>query len=478
MNKGSVFVSGVFNVLHPGHLRLFKYALDHGERLIVGVLSDELAGADAHVPESLRLEAVKLNGLVDEAFLITTSVIEELTQRRPAVVVKGKEHAYRQNEELEVVQPYGGRLLFSSGDVTFTSQDLIRREVDPAARLNLEFPREFLGKHRVGLDRLRDLANALSRLRVVVVGDTIVDEYVACEPLGLSSEDPTVVVTPISTNRFAGGAAVVAAHGAGLGASVSLVSVIGDDEPGGYVSHEVQRLGVRGVLLHDDSRPTTLKQRFRANDKTLLRVSRVAQRSIDPILQEELLAAAKAEMRNADVLIFSDFNYGVLPQPVVDQLTAEGNSLRLMMAADSQSSSQIGDISRFKSVNLLCATERETRLALKDSEGGVNTVANALLQRTGAQQLLMKLGGDGAIILHRTDTGSRYEIDRIPAFNKTPRDVAGAGDSMLMVTTLALAAGASIWEASVLGSLAAAIQVSRVGNLPLQLSDLLGELDR
>ena len=139
MNKGSVFVSGVFNVLHPGHLRLFKYALDHGERLMVGVLSDEIAGADAHVPESLRLEAVKLNGLVDEAFLITTSVIEELTQRRPAVVVKGKEHAYRHNEELDVVQPYGGRLLFSSGDVTFTSQDLIRREVDPAARLNLEF---------------------------------------------------------------------------------------------------------------------------------------------------------------------------------------------------------------------------------------------------------------------------------------------------------------------------------------------------
>ncbi|MEY4401484.1 MAG: hypothetical protein RL072_1349, partial [Actinomycetota bacterium] len=92
MSKGSVFVSGIFNVLHPGHLRLFKYARDHGDRLIVGVLSDQLAGQDAHVPEGLRLEAVKLNALVDDAFLVTTTVVKEISARKPAVVVKGKEH--------------------------------------------------------------------------------------------------------------------------------------------------------------------------------------------------------------------------------------------------------------------------------------------------------------------------------------------------------------------------------------------------
>ena len=172
----------------------------------------------------------------------------------------------------------------------------------------------------------------------------------------------------------------------------------------------------------------------------------------------------------------ADFNYGVLPQAVVDRLSSLGMANEVLMAADSQSSSQIGDISRFRGMALLTATERETRLALKDSEGGVNTVAQGLLAKTVSRQLLMKLGADGAIVLRRGAVAESYDIDQIPAFNQSPRDVAGAGDSMLVVASLALASGASIWEASVLASIAAAVQVSRVGNIPLRAEDLLREL--
>ena len=254
------------------------------------------------------------------------------------------------------------------------------------------------------------------------------------------------------------------------------MTVVGDDEVGEFAVSELDRFGVKARTIRDDSRPTTLKQRFRANEKTLLRVSRLSQRTIDPALQEELCREAERVISGADLLIFSDFNYGVLPQAVVDRLSTLGAKNGLLMAADSQSSSQIGDISRFRGMSLLAATERETRLALKDSEGGVNTVANGLLEKTGSQHLLMKLGADGAIVLRRTSSPSNYEIDQIPAFNQSPRDVAGAGDSMLVVASLALASGASIWEASVLASLAAAVQVSRVGNIPLRPEDLLRAL--
>jgi rfaE bifunctional protein kinase chain/domain len=424
----------------------------------------------------LRLEAVKLNALVDEAFLITSSVNEEIHTRKPAVVVKGKEYAFRENSELEVVAAYGGRLLFSSGDVTFTSQDLIRREMGGPSSANIQMPRPFLDRHQIDAARLVALIQSFPKLRAVVVGDTIIDEYITCEPLGLSGEDPTVVVAPISTDRFAGGAAVVAAHGSSLGAQVDLVTVVGDDEVGEFAVSELDKFGVKARTICDDSRPTTLKQRFRANEKTLLRVSRLSQRTIDPALQDELCREAENAISSAHLLIFSDFNYGVLPQAVIDRLSNLGAKNGLMMAADSQSSSQIGDISRFRSMNLLAATERETRLALKDSEGGVNTIANGLLERTGSQHLLMKLGADGAIVLSRTASSNGYEIDQIPAFNQSPRDVAGAGDSMLVVGSLALASGASIWEASVLASLAAAVQVSRVGNIPLRPEDLVRAL--
>ena len=178
-------------------------------------------------------------------------------------------------------------------------------------------------------------------LEVAVVGDTIVDEYVACDPLGMSEEDPTIVVTPISTERFIGGAAIVAAHAARLGARVTYVSVVGDDEAGRYVAGELGRLDVAARLVVDDSRPTTVKQRYRTQGKTLLRVSRLSQRSIDPAQQDEVVEAARAALGRAELVIFSDFNYGVLPQGVVDRVTGLGRGRGATMVADSQSSSQI-----------------------------------------------------------------------------------------------------------------------------------------
>lgn len=477
MSKRTVFVSGVFNVLHPGHLRLLKYARDLGNRLVVGVLSDEISGPDAHVPENLRLDAVQLNGLVDEAFLITTSVVSEIDRLRPAIVVKGKEHAKRDNPELEVLRTYGGRLFFSSGEVTFTSQDLLQREFQASSPRRATLPTAFMARRGINDEALLRTLAEFKSLRVVVMGDTIVDEYVSCEPLGMSEEDPTVVVTPISTDRFVGGAAVVAAHAASLGAHVAFLSVVGDDDEGRYVKSELQRIGVDARLIVDDTRPTTLKQRFRAHDKTLLRVSRLSQRSVDLSIQSRLVDAARDLLGDADLLIFSDFNYGVLPQSVVDSVSEAGRSTNVAMVADSQSSSQLGDISRYVGMTMLSATEREARLALRNSEDGINTIAHGLLSKTGAGNLVLKLGSDGALVMRRTDSAGNYEIEQLPALNSAPRDVAGAGDSLLVASSMSLAVGATVWEASLIGSVAAAVQVGRVGNIPITNSEITREIE-
>src|SRR5882757_5662699 len=123
----TVFVSGHFNVLHPGHVRLLRFAKECGDRLIVAVESDRIAGAAAHVPEQLRLEGIESNIWVDEAFLLDGSVAETIARIKPDVMVKGKEHEPHFNPELAVVERYGGKLLFSSGATLFSSVDLIRR---------------------------------------------------------------------------------------------------------------------------------------------------------------------------------------------------------------------------------------------------------------------------------------------------------------------------------------------------------------
>ena len=123
------FVSGNFNILHPGHLRLLRFAKELGNRLIVSVYSDRLAGNAALVPEKLRLEALQSISWVDEAFILDEPVSKIIESLKPDIVVKGKEHERQFNPELEIVSKYGGRLVFSSGETIFSSFDLIQREL-------------------------------------------------------------------------------------------------------------------------------------------------------------------------------------------------------------------------------------------------------------------------------------------------------------------------------------------------------------
>jgi rfaE bifunctional protein kinase chain/domain len=476
MKDLTVFVSGAFNILHPGHLRLLRHARGYGGRLIVGVLSDRIVGKDAHIPQHLRLEGVRSNIWVDEVLLIDEQVTEAIARLKPDIVCKGKEHESRLNPELAVLAQYGGRLLFCSGETVFSSVDLLRKEFSESQLQSINLPHEYMERHGIETTRLKDLLQHFSSLKICVVGDLIVDEYITCEPLGMSQEDPTLVVTPVDTIRFLGGAGIVAAHAAGLGSQVQFVSVAGADTLSEFARLNLATMGVKNHLLIDEGRPTTLKQRFRSKGKTLLRVSRLHQGVIPAQLQTQLLEQLEEAVRAVDLLVFSDFNYGCLPQNVVDKTISLCQGKGIMLAADSQSSSQIGDISRFKNMDLITPTEREARISTRNQEDGLVILADLLRQQAAARNILLKLGEEGLLIhIEETEDGD-LPTDRIDSLNLAPKDVAGAGDSLLITSALTLASGGDIWEAACLGSLAAAIQVGRVGNSPIRSSELLGEL--
>ncbi len=470
-----VFVSGHFNVIHPGHLRLLRFAKECGKRLVVGVESDRIAGPSAHVPQALRLEGVLSNTFVDEAFIFDESIVDVIARMRPDVVVKGKEHEARFNPEAAALAGYGGKLLFSSGETIFSSLDLIRREFIELTTNTINLPREFLLRNNIDLSRLRQLIDGFSHLKLVVIGDLIVDEYITCQPLGMSQEDPTIVVTPIDSVSFVGGAGIVAAHATGLGAQVDFFSVTGRDEAREFSQEKLEEFHVRAHLLTDDNRPTTLKQRYRSKGKSLLRVSHLHQGAISADLQRALLVELRPAIEGADLVVFSDFNYGCLPQTLVDEITRLCKQHGVLLAADSQSSSQVGDIGRFKGMDLITPTEREARIAAKNHEDGLVVLAEKLRQQAEAKNVLLKMGEEG-LLIHTRIGAEEIGTDQIPALNSHPKDIAGAGDSLLITAAMAMASGANIWEAGCLGSLAAAIQVGRVGNTPLKASELIGEL--
>lgn len=467
------FVSGNFNIVHPGHLRLLRFAAECGEFLAVGVNPQTSEGV--HVREELRLEGVRSIGFVDSAFILPDAPEKVVELLRPEVVVKGKEHETQRNPEQAAVETYGGRLLFGSGEVSFSSLDLLRREFQEFNPSSIVKPSDYPARHGFTLQDLKRALAKFSGMRVTVLGDLIVDEYINCEPLGMSQEDPTLVVSPIQQTRFIGGAAIVAAHAHGLGAEVRFLSVSGCDAVADFAKQQLQLLGVAATVFEDDSRPTTLKQRYRADAKTLLRVSHMRQHDISHEISDRLLQQVRDAMRTTDLLIFADFNYGALPQSLVESI---GNLAgKVPMVADSQSSSQVGDVSRFKDMLLLTPTEREARLAVRDFGSGLVVLAEMLRKSARARNIVLTLGAEGVLAHTGPSTEGAWVTDRLPALNRAPKDPAGAGDSFLACASMALVAGVDLWQSAYLGSLAAACQVGRIGNAPLSPRDIEAEID-
>ena len=315
----------------------------------------------------------------------------------------------------------------------------------------------------------------------MVIGDTIVDEYKTCEPLGMSQEDPTIVVTPISSDLFLGGAGIVAAHASGIGANVDFFTVLGDDEYNFYVKDKLKEYHVNMYTYTDSSRPTTLKQRFRANNKTLLRVNNLKQHHISIDVQDMILFDIERSIQKKDLIVFSDFSYGCLPQRMITKITELGLKYNVAMVADSQSSSQIGDISKFGRMYLVTPTEREARLSVNDFESGLIILAEKLRKKIKAKNVFITLGAEGVLIHANKNAkletnGNGWLTDQIPALNNVPKDVAGAGDSLLISSAMALVAGANMLESAFIGSLATACQVGRVGNIPLNIEEIKQEL--
>ena len=469
-----VFVWGNFNVLHPGHLRLLNFAAECGDFLVVGVTDD--SRPEAMVPEQLRLEGVKAISAVGYSFLLRMPAEDFIAQLMPDIVVKGKEHEQNFNPEQAVVDGYGGKLLFSSGEARFSSLDLLQRELHETHFSSIRKPYDFAKRHGFDFARLSDHVRRFASLKIVVVGDLIVDEYITCDPLGMSQEDPTIVVTPIKSDLFVGGAGIVAAHAKGMGAGVDYFGIAGADSAAAFAQETLESYGVSAHLRIDDSRPTTLKQRFRARGKTLLRVSRLRQHDISQALMRELIDGLLPILEEADLLVFSDFNYGCLPQSLVDEVTACCSRAKVMIVADSQASSQMGDVSRFRGAHLLTPTEHEARLSVRDQGSGLVVLADALLNKAEARNVMITMGSEGLLIHAPESPSGGLTTDQLPAFNNVPKDVSGAGDSLMMCAAMSLAVGANIWESAYLGSIAAACQVGRVGNIPLLAEELLREL--
>ena len=470
-NKKISFISGNFNVIHPGHLRLLKFAKEISDILIVYINPDQINNSS--ILRNFRMESMQALNLVDYLVNDESKLEEVIKSLKPDFIVKGKEFENKFNLEKEIIDNYGGKLYFSSGEFSYSSNNLLDNQITKNTTVYAE---DYLLRHKISLNRFNSVVENFNEIKSLVIGDLIIDQYILCDALGMSQEDPTIVVSPNETKEFIGGAGIVAKHIDNLGSKTDFYTVVGIDDEAIKGEKWLKKTNINFNLIPDETRPTTTKKRYQSKGKTLLRVNQLRQHTISDNLITQLEKYVIENSKDKDLVIFSDFNYGCLPQKLVNKITQYSNKNDLMVVADSQSSSQVGDISRFKNTLLITPTEHEARIALKDFENGIPIIAEKLHKKTNVKFIAITLGTDG-LFVSQYNKGV-FVSDKLPAFTSKAIDPSGAGDCFFAITSLCLASGCNFWESAYLGSICAGIQVSKLGNQAISKKEILSVLDK
>ena len=474
-SQNIIFVSGVFNVLHPGHFRLLNYASSLYGKLYVGVLSDRLINHFNPVDENERLKNLKSLKFIDKCFLIKNSIEETIFKIKPNIIVKGEEFKNKENIEETILKKLGGQIIFSSGGSSFSDFNF-NSSVDDKNYLVFKNPSDFINRRKISLDKIKKVILSFKNLNVCVLGDLILDEYINCFPIGMSQEDPTIVVRPEKKVKYIGGAGIVACHAKTLGSEVSFFSVTGNDKSNIFFKNDLKKNGISANIFEDHSRSSTIKSRYRANDKNLLRLNQFQDHDISFELQNQIIKKIKKLLKKVDIMIFSDFNYGFLTKEMISEIITLAKENNIFISADSQTSSQIGDLLKYKGVSLVTPTEHEARLAIKDNTSGLAALSENLGKKLDVNNIIITLSKNGAFVSQISEE-LKFQSDQIPSLQNIPVDPAGAGDAFLVASTLALSLKTvNIWEAAFIGSIAAAIQVSRQGNLPIKNEEMLNAI--
>jgi D-beta-D-heptose 7-phosphate kinase/D-beta-D-heptose 1-phosphate adenosyltransferase len=312
-------------------------------------------------------------------------------------------------------------------------------------------------QNRTDLRRLERLVDDFRSVRLLVLGDLVLDEYIWGDVDRISPEAPVPVVHVRDETTMLGGAANAARNVVALGGAVDCCSVIGDDGAGRRVVELLKDLGVDPAgLVHDPERPTTRKSRVIAQNQQIVRFDRETAEPPPPRVGRELLRRLERLIPRADGAIIEDYGKGVLSRRLALAAMKRFSEVGLPVAVDPKT-----DLAQFKGASLVKPNFRETELL-----SGIEIRDAESLERA-AVRIRRRVGGGAVVITRGPDGMSLFEEDgpgvHVATASREVFDVQGAGDTAIAALVLALRAGGSLFEAAIVANAASGIVVNKVG---------------
>jgi rfaE bifunctional protein kinase chain/domain len=475
-----IMCHGTFDVVHPGHIRHLLYAKTKASLLVASLTADrhiQKGNMRPYVPQDLRAVNLAALEMVDYVVIDEDSTpLVNLNKIKPDYFAKGYEYTAgsvhpKTQEEIKILESYGGQMIFTPGDIVYSSSSLI--ELAPPS-IGIEKLLLLMQSQNITFDNLRDAIYKMKGIKVHVVGDTIVDSYSYCSMAGGMTKTPTMSVLMEKKVDYVGGAGVVAKHLASAGANVIFSTVLGDDEYGQFVLNDLKKSNIRCLPIIDKTRPTVNKNAIVVQHYRLLKVDTLDNRSISENIIKKL--QSQIEETDAQAIAFCDFRHGIFNRATIPQLS-EKIPKGIFKVADSQVASRWGNILEFQDFDLITPNEREARFALGDQDSIIRPLANELQKKSNAKMLILKCGERGIITCIKSINQDADLFFTVDSFADKVIDAVGAGDALLAYTTLSMVATGNQVISSILGNMAAGIECEHEGNAPVSSELLLKKID-
>ena len=465
--KTIVLCHGVFDLIHIGHLKHFNSAKKFGDKLVVSITPDIYVNKGPGRPifnQNWRAEFLSNMSTIDYVIINNKPTsINVINKLKPDVYCKGSDYKNHKKDltgqiknELFELKKNGGTIKYTN-EITDSSSKIINNYFDQFSKNQ---KKNILNIKKIKID-FENVFKSFSKLKILVIGETIIDHYFFCETLGKSGKDPVLQMHEQNNETYIGGSAAIAGHISRFSKNITLLSMLGEDKKyENFLKKKISK-NINLKLIYKNNSPTIIKKKF-IDSITKHKVFGSYIINDSPLNKKDekkLNVLLKNLLPKHDLVIVSDYGHGFISKNNAKLICHKSKFLALN-AQINAANRGYHTMKNYKGVDCVIINEMELRHELRDKRGNLNNLMKDLSKMIKIDELIVTMGQEGAR-LYNNKNKKFYNMD---AFATKVVDKIGSGDTMLALLALCLKNKLDKHLSLLIASLAGSQAVGNIGN--------------
>jgi len=466
--KKIVLCHGVFDLIHLGHIKYFNAAKKHGDILVASITVDKFVNKGIGRPffnHNNRAEVLAALDAIDYVtFSEKASSLDIIKEIKPNFYAKGIEYKDIKNDstkkiisEVKEIKKNKGKIIYIDEKV-FSSSNIINK----SSQIFNEDQKKFLQRisKKYSFNEIQNYLHKLKKLKTLVIGETIIDEYVYCDPLGKSGKEPYLAFKELYDEKYLGGAAAISRQIKEFVTKIDMISMIGQNNE--YLPFIKKSLSkdISSVFIKKKNSPTILKRRYvdQISGHKIFGTYLINDIDLEKKEDDKLLRMVKSKARKNDLILISDYGHGFISKNVANKI-CQLNSFISLNAQINAANVPHHTLQKYQKVDAMIINEQELIHEMRDKNTSTIKLAKIFIKKMKIKNLVITMGSVGAILV--TEKGKHIYC---PAFAKNVVDKVGAGDAMLSLLSLCLKNNVPKDLSLFLGSIVGGLSVQIIGN--------------